>query len=133
MNTEKIKELVDSSELPQLQKNVMKGFITRASEERDEECKNKKLIKEVAKERHLSKIILSTDEVKIYTVTTYDEWSSKYPFRSIYFKDGRWRRNSTVTPTLDTAFLSYLEKKHLGSNSQFADFAIKMLSIEIPG
>lgn len=30
MNTEKIIELVEKSEFPQIQKNLMKGFINRA-------------------------------------------------------------------------------------------------------
>lgn len=130
MNTEKIKEFVNNSELPQLQKNVMNGFIDRAKEEQERQREDRQLIEQVANEKKLSEVILSNDEVKIYTVSGKDEWDIKYPFRSIYVgKKGTWERCSTVSPTLDLAYLVYLSHKHLGLNSQFVDFAMKMLEI----
>lgn len=130
MITEKIKELVNNSELLQHQKYIMNGFIDRAIDEQERKRKDRQLIEQVAKEKKLAEVILSTDEVKIYTVSGKEEWDIKYPFRSIYLtKAGIWARTNTVSPTLDLAFLVYLQYKHLGINSQFFDFAMKMLEI----
>lgn len=132
MTTEIIKEFVNNSELPQLQKNVMNGFIDRAKDEQERKREDRQLIEQVANEKKLSEVILSTDEVKIYTVRGEDEWDIEYPYRSIYLsKKGtwEWERTNTVSPTFDLAFLVYLQYKHLGSNSQFVDFAMKMLEI----
>jgi hypothetical protein len=130
MTTEKLKEFVNNSELPQLQKNVMNGFIDRAKDEQERKREDRQLIEQVAYEKKLSEVILSTDEVKIYTVGGNDEWVVKYPFRSIYLsKKGTWEKCNTVSPSLDLAFLIYLQYKHLGLNSQFVDFATKMLEI----
>lgn len=131
MNIEKIKEFVNNSELPQLQKNLLNGFIERAKEEQERKREDRKLIEQVANEKKLLEVILSTDEVKIYTVTGKDEWDVKYPFRSIYLgKKGTWERSNTVSPNLDLAYLVYLQYKYLGLNSQFVDFAMKMLEIQ---
>jgi hypothetical protein len=128
--TDKIKEFVNNSGLPQMQKNVMTGFIDRAKDEQERKREDRQLIEQVAKEKKVLKVILSTDEVKIYTVFGKDEWDIKYPFRSIYLnKEGTWGRTNTVSPTLDLAYLVYLQSKHLGINSQFVDFAMKMLEI----
>lgn len=132
MNIDKLKELIESSELSQLQKNVMNGFIQRAKDEQERKSEDRQLIEQVANVKNLSEVVLSTYEVKIYTVSGIDEWDIKYPFRSIYLdKQGKWRRVNTVAPTLDTAFLNYLEYKHIGWNTRFADFAIKMLEIKL--
>ena len=130
-NTEKLKELIEVSAFPIIQKNLLKGFISRANEKEDALNKDRFLVEQTANEQKLLHIILSTDEVKIYTVYGQGEWEQKYPFRSIYFKEGKWQRSHTVSPSLDTAFLVYLEKKHLGDNSKFTDFALKMLEIKI--
>ena len=130
MTTEKFKEFVNNSELPQIQKNVMNGFIDRAKDEQERKREDRQLIEQVANEKKLSEVILSTDEVKIYTVSGKDEWDIKYPFRIIYLgKKGTWERTNTVSPSFDLAFLVYLQYKHLGLNSQFVDFAMKMLEI----
>ena len=129
MTTEKSKEFVNNSELPQLQKNIMNGFIDRAKEEQERRREDRQLIEDVACERKISEVILSTDEVKIYTVSG-KEWDIKYPFRIIYkSKEGTWVRCNTASPNIDTAYLVYLQYKHLGLNSQFVDFAMKMLEI----
>ncbi len=130
MTTEKIKEFVNNSELPQLQKNVMNGFIDKAKEEQERKREDRRLIEQVANEKKISEVVLSTDEVKIYTVSGKDESDVKYSFRSIYLsKKGTWEKVITVSPTLDLAYLVYLQYKQLGLNSQFVDFAIKMLEI----
>jgi hypothetical protein len=132
MNTDKIKELVGNSELPQIQKNMLIGFINRANEEQEKKTEDREFIEEIAKEKKISEIILSTDEVMIYTVYGKEDWDIKYPYRSIYKNSkGVWERSNTVSPSLDTAYLVYLEKKHLGLNSQFVDFALKMLEIKL--
>jgi hypothetical protein len=132
MTTEKLKEFILNSELPQLQKNVITGFIDRAKEEQERKREDRQLIEQVANEKKLSEIILSTDEVKIYTVSGKDEWDVKYPFRSIYLnKKGAWAKTNTVSQSFDVAFLVYLQHKHLGLNSQFVEFAMKMLEIKI--
>lgn len=125
-----IPDVSGQSELPQLQKNAMNGLIDRAKAEQERKREDRRLIEQVANEKKLSEIILSTDEVKIYTVIGKGEWDVKYPFRSIYLgRKGTWENTNTVSPTLDSAFLVYLQYKHLGSNSQFVDFAMKMLEI----
>ena len=130
METEKIKEFVNNSELPQLQKNVMNGFIDRAKKEQQRKNEDRQLIEQVANEKKLSEIVLSTDEVMIYTVRGKRESDINYPFRIIYIsKKGIWERIAIASPTFDLAFLIYLQYKYLGVNSQFADFAIKMLEI----
>ena len=130
---ETLKSLVDSSELNPTQKSVMKGFIDRASQDLYDKGKDRLLIEQIGRVNNLSEVIISTDEVKIYKVYGKDEWDMKYPYRSIFFdsKKGGWRRVNTVSPTLDTAFIVYLEYKHLGENSKFSDFALKMLEIKI--
>lgn len=130
MNTDKIKEFVNNSELPQLQKNVMNGFIDRAKQAQDKNLEDRALIEQFFNEKKLSEVLISTDEVKIYSVTGNDEWDVKYPIRFIFVgKKGIWYRSNEVSPNVDLAFLVYLQQKHLGSNSQFVDFAMKMLEI----
>lgn len=130
MNTEKIKELVINSDLPHFQKSIMNGFIDRAKDGQERIIEDRRLIKQVSNVNNLSEVILSTDEVKIYTVSGKDECDVKYPFRCIYIdKNGTWQRCNDVSPTLDLAFLVYLQHKHLGLNNQFVYFAMKMLEI----
>ena len=94
---------------------------------------DRELISQVAKEDKdkLLEVVLSTDEVKVYTVSGKDEWDIKYPFRSIYAEKGTWKRSSTVSPTFDIALIVYLQNKYLGLNSQFVEFAMKMLEISL--
>lgn len=134
MNTEKLKELITNSDSSQAHKNIMIGFIDKAKENESLRREDRKLIEEVGSVKHLDEVILSNDDVKIYTVRPkgVEDWDTKYPYRSISKdKEGKWRRNATVSPTLDLAYLVYLENKYLGLNSQFSDFAIKMLGIKI--
>ena len=130
MTTEKLKDFVNNSELSILQKNLLNGFIDRAKDEQQRKREDRMLIEQVANEKYVSEIILSTDDVKIYTISGNDDWAIKYPYRSIYLnKNGAWARSNTVSPNLDLAYLVYLQNRHLGLNSQFVDFAMKMLEI----
>lgn len=129
--TDKLKELVSSSDIPEIQKNILNGFIERANLQHSLNRELRLLVEQVASEKKLSEIILSTDDVIIYTVKGHDEWSVKYPYRSIYLKGGKWHRTNTVSPNLEVAFLIYLEYKYLGAGSQFSNFAMKMLEITI--
>lgn len=132
MNTKKILEIVEESDkLSQIEKVITKNFLSRVELEENQNNKEKELVKTIGLDKNVSEIILSTNEVIIYTVKGIAEWEVKYPYRSIYFKDGKWKRNGTVSPSFDVAYLSYLEKKHLGENNQFTDFALKMLEIKI--
>lgn len=131
MIEDKIKELIENSELNRVQKTISKGFIERSLEAEEKVSNDLKLIKEIGKEKIIDEVLYSSDEVKIYSVGGKGEWEIKYPIRSIYKKDDKWRRNSTVSPDFDTAYLSYLQHKHLGANSDFSYFAMKMLGIEI--
>lgn len=127
----KLEDLINDSDMNQLHKNVSLGFVSRAKESEEQKRNLRKLVEETTNVKNLDTIVLSTDEVIIYTVRNGDEWDIKYPFRSIYFKDEKWQRVNTVSPSLDTAFLCYLESKYLDANSRFTDFALKMLEIKI--
>lgn len=132
MQTEPIKKLINESELATLQKIVLCGFIDRAKNNEERNREDRRLIELVSNEKKLLEVILSTDEVKIYTILGKDEWDVKAPFKSIYLdKDGTWKRVNIVSPSFDVAFLAYLQYKHLGANIQFVGFAMKMLDIKI--
>lgn len=93
----------------------------------------KSLIELVWKENKPFTIIIDTEEVKIYKLQSNwgnDDWNVIYPYRSIFISNTKWVRNSQVSPSLDTAMLSYLWIKHLWFNSQFLELAMKMLWIE---
>jgi hypothetical protein len=133
MNVENLISLIDKSEIPNMQKNHYRGFVLRAKEELHNAAIDKVLIEKVANEKNRFDLILSTDEVKIYKIfEPKDILYEKNPFKSIFKNSkGEWRSTHAIYPTLDTAYLGYLDYKHLGSNSQFLSFAIKMLEIKI--
>jgi hypothetical protein len=133
MKTDKLEELIDGSDLNQMQKNITKGFILRAKEDLEEVGKDRKLIEETYSKDMYFDIILSTEEVKIFKIkNSKNKWDVKYPYRSIFLKDkGKWERVSTVSPSLDIAFLNYLGLKYDGYSTRFADFAMRMLEIKI--
>jgi hypothetical protein len=137
MKLDTLNELVDNSELGQLQKNITKGFLARANDYELERAEKRDLIEKIYGNVAIDEIVLATDEVIIFKTLFRKrdghEWDTKYPFRSILLKNGKWERNSTVSPSLDTAFLCYLEGKYLGGNSNFTEFAMKMLEIKIEG
>lgn len=128
MTTEKIKDLINCSELPQLQKNVMNGFVDRAKEQEEKKREERELISSICT-KSIEDVIFSSDDVKIFTIRGKDDWDKEYPYRSIFLKDGKWITTNVVSPNFDLAFLVYLQHKHLGYNSQFVDFAMKMLEM----
>ncbi len=130
MKTTTLQKLIDDSDLNQIQKNINKGFILRAEDAENKKQEDRDLIETVYGKR-AEDVVLSTEDVKIFKIReTKDEWDIKYPYRAIYFKDGKWLRTNTVSPTLEVMFLVYLENKYIGVNSQFTDFAMRMLEIK---
>ena|SRR5690349_1695956 len=131
MNTTKLEELIDNSDLNQLQKDITRGFISRAKEYEYNYSKDRELIEKIYSNKIYFTIVISTEEVKIFQLLNpKDKWDIKYPFRSIYLdKDNNWRRVVKVSPSVDAAYLCYLENKYLNSGSGFADFALKMLEM----
>lgn len=126
----KLEQLIKDSDWSERDKLINLGFISRAKEYETEKGKDRDFIEETASIKNLGEVVLSTEEVKIYTIRGNKEWDIKYPFRSIYLKDDKWLRSHVVSPSLDVAFLVYLGEKYQGGNSQFTDFALKMLEIE---
>lgn len=127
----KLIELIKNSDLPRIQKLATKGFVERNQEREDKEREERKLIKLISDNDNVSEILYSTDEVKIYSIHGKGEWDIKYPIRSIYRNEkGDWRRTVEASSDFDTAFLGYLQKKYLGSNTDFVYFACKMLGIK---
>lgn len=125
-------DLIEKSEIAGMQKNVAKGMIIRGMDMIAANSAERRLVESFEK-GHFS-IAMSNENMIMYKiVNSKDDWDIKYPYRTI-FKDakGDWRRVNTVSDTVDNAYLVYLEKKHLGDNSQFSLFAMKMLEIEIP-
>ena len=133
MNGEKIIELINQSELPPLQKNIFIGFIKRKTEEHQKHIEDKRLIEKVCNEKNVSEILLSNEDVKIYTISGKDEWDKKYPYRVMFYHNRQWTRCNTVSDNFDQAFLLYLECKHLQSRRySFTEFCNKILGIEEP-
>lgn len=133
MKTDKLQELINGSDMNQMQKNIFLGFISRAEERETKRAETRDLIEKVYNKCTVEDIPLITDEVIIFKIIGKkdDEWDTKYPYRSIYFKDGKWNRIHTVCTSVDEVLLTYLGEKCLGGNSQFADFAMKMLNMKI--
>lgn len=130
---DKIIELIKNSNLPSLQKNVSVGLIERLREIERLRKEDRQFIEQVVGSNlRISEVVLSANDVKIYTVLPKGEWEEKYPYRFIYLtNEGKWRSCSTVSPNLDVAYIVYLEYKYLGLNSQFTKFATKMLEIKV--
>ena len=127
---ENIKRLIAESDNNTLFKTIANRYIDGVEDMLSTRSLNRELVETVAREKHLLDILYASDEVIFYTVYGYDEWSIKYPVRSIYKNDkDNWERCATVAPTMDTAYLVYLENK---KNARcFADFALKMLDIKL--
>ena len=127
---ENIKQLIEESNHTSLVKTLANKYIDGLEEMLSTRSLNRELVETVAREKHLLDILYASDEVIFYTVYGNDEWSIKYPVRSIYKNDkGNWERCATVAPTMDTAYLVYLENKQDARG--FADFALKMLDIKL--
>lgn len=133
MDIEKLRKIImHNDEVSILQTSMMLTFVSLAKELQDKRNADYMLIEQTSREPKISEVVLSTDEVKIYTVSGKNEWDIKYPYRSIFLNSkGVWERSGTVSPSLDLAYLVYLENKHLSPNSKFTDFAIKMLEIKL--
>lgn len=130
MNTSRLVELVKASSNNEFQKGLDLAFIARAEEDYNKKRQDVLLIEQVSGAKKVSEVLLSNDEVKIYTISGKDEWDIKYPYRSIFLnKKGVWETTNVVSHSFDLAFLIYLQAKQLGHNSQFLDFAMKMLEI----
>lgn len=127
---ENIKQLIEESDSNALFKKVANRYIDGAENIFSIERKNRELVETVAREKQILDILYASDEVIFYTVYGNDEWSVKYPVRSIYKNNkDNWERCATVAPTMDTAYLVYLEDKQKARG--FADFALKMLDIKL--
>ena len=125
-----IKQVIEESNHTSLVKTLANKYIDGLEEMLSTRSLNRELVETVAREKHLLDILYASDEVIFYTVYGNDEWSIKYPVRSIYKNDkGNWERCATVAPTMDTAYLVYLENKQNARG--FADFALKMLDIKL--
>ena len=125
-----IKQVIEESNHTSLIKTLANKYIDGLEEMLSTRSLNRELVETVAREKHLLDILYASDEVIFYTVYGNDEWSIKYPVRSIYKNDkGNWERCATVAPTMDTAYLVYLEDKQKARG--FADFALKMLDIKL--
>lgn len=127
--------LIEKSDVNQTQKLLAKGFVKGAQEIRDKSREDVNLIRSLSENKIVEDVVLSTDEVKIYKILSKkgdDQWDIKYPYRAIYFsqKSNKWYRIANISPSFDVAFLYYLQYKYLDANSQFADFASKMLEIK---
>lgn len=128
--------ILSNSNIRDFDKNIINRFISNLEcdifklQEKFKLADNdKQLIEEVTKMKMDIDIILSTEDVVIYKVASKKDWYLQYPYRAIYRnKEGNWVQIKTVMQNLDIAYLNYLEHKHLGLNSQFAEFAIKMLT-----
>jgi len=127
---EKLKELIENSNLSKIERIQMVAFITKAAKEQEAETETTTLIGYVSEEK-VDSVLLKTADFIIYSKRNDRAFENEYPIRSIY-KDalGVWRRNSSVNNNFDRAMLKCLEMKHLGYNSQFTEFASKMLGIE---
>jgi len=127
---ENIKQLIEESDSNALFKKLANRYIDGAENIFSIERKNRELVETVAREKQILDILYASDEVIFYTVYGSDEWSVKYPVRSIYKNNkDNWERCATVAPTMDTAYLVYLEDKQKARG--FADFALKMLDIKL--
>ena len=125
-----IKQLIEESNHTSLVKTLANKYIDGLEEMLSTRSLNRELVETVAREKHLLDILYASDEVMFYTVYGNDEWSIKYPVRSIYKNDkGNWERCATVAPTMDTAYLVYLENKQ--DVRGFTDFALKVLDIKL--
>ena len=125
-----IKQIIEESNHTSSTKTLANRHVDYLASILSIEEKNYQLIKTVAREKYLFDILYASDEVIFYLVFGDDEWSEKYPVRFIYKNDkDNWERCATVAPTMDTAYLVYLEDKQKARG--FADFALKMLDIKL--
>jgi len=127
---EKLKELIENSNLSKIERIKMLAFITKAAKEQEAETEITTIIGYVSEEK-VESVLLKTEDFIIYSKRNDRAFENEYPIRSIYNDGlGVWRRNPCVNDNFDKAMLKCLEMKYLGYNSQFTEFACKMLGIE---
>lgn len=133
MEIGRLENLIDGADFSQMTKNVFKGFVHRAKENEDKRAEARQLIENIYGKCSLESISIMTDELVIFKIIGRkdDEWDTKYPYRGIFFKDNKWNRIHTVCTSVDEVLLTYLGEKYLGTDSRFADFAMKMLNMKI--
>jgi len=128
------KELVQSSDWSENKKLLINNAIDRAIDNVVKVNTDGDFIKSlIDKSICIDKIILSTDDVKIFTVVNDSEWNAKWPYRFVYFSkyDNEWVSGHEQYANLEDAFLAFLEQKHLQTfNSSFVVFAKRMLRIK---
>lgn len=131
LNIEPIITLIEESFLPKVQKNIWKGFIIRVKNDELERQEAISKIETVGQDKHVTEIVLLTDEVIIYKVAPRNEFDRDAPFRVVYKNEReKWTSTHIASPTFEVAFLSYLGDKYDGANSQFVYYAQKMLSLK---
>lgn len=142
--TENILKLIADSGYSGHDKNQMASFVKTASTNEKQHINDLNIIDYTCDDIYdgclkIKKIVLSTDDVKIYKIVAkengFDDDSNHFhnsnPFRLIYKKsEGNWVGCGTVASSLDEALLVYLQYKHLGENSQFSEFASRMLYLK---
>lgn len=126
-------ELIEISDLNQMQKNIQKGRYLRGEELQKEKQQVRSLVEQSMgwTMQNFSVIASFEDVIFVKVENSKDKWDIAYPFRVVILKNNTWRRITTVFSTIDEAMLSYLEHKHLDGNSRFTNFACKMLDIEM--
>jgi hypothetical protein len=99
----------------------------------EQEREDIQLIEKVAGERLVSGVFFSNNEVKIYTVLNRRHSSPnlvRYPYRRIVLnREGVWEKTGIRRFSFEHAYIAYLQHKYLGRDSQFVEFAIRMLDI----
>lgn len=71
-------------------------------------------------------VVLSTEVVKIYVITT----NMCSFFKLLHIDHQEWNLHNNVFTSLDTALLKYLELKYEGENGNFSKYASKMLNFK---
>jgi len=69
MNIQKLEELIENSDFNRVSKNILIGFLDGANQERIRRSEDRDLIEKVYGLKNLSDIVLSNDDVKIFTVS----------------------------------------------------------------
>ena len=128
---ENILKLIEESDDSQFFKMRMKSFVDKANDEIKKHDDDIELIKSVGYVREMFEIVLNSDEFKIYKIiNSRHETDKKYPYRLIYLDDKKqWRNCNTASESIDFSLLLYLEYKYTGMNSQFSEFATRMLKM----
>jgi hypothetical protein len=88
-NIELIKQLVENTELPTLQKNNIRGFLERSNEADEKKKQDIDLIEQIDKRGRLLEIYLSNEEVKIYTTIGRTDLEKQFPFSILLYKDNK--------------------------------------------